>query len=154
MTTSATLAVAEHAMPFDGKDKVMVFHQRVTATSAHPLVASTVYRIINIPAFGFVERVGFKIATKESSGSKITISVTDAKGSTKLITSGDATTTAAIYGVMSSGSLLGKFCGSAGGTIDITPHTGNCTGLVIDVFAKVLDLSTNAEQDEDTLTVS
>ena len=152
-TTSATIAVGS-GIPWDGKEKISVFHQRVTATSAKPLVASTVYRVINIPAYSFVERVWIKTATKESSGSKMTVSVTDAKGASKLITSADMQTTAGVYSVISSGSLLGKYVGAAGGTIDITPHTGNCTALVIDVFAKVLNEVVNTTQEADTVYAS
>lgn len=154
-TTSATIAVGS-GIPWDGKEKMCVFHQRVTATSAKPLVASTVYRVINVPQNCLVEKVGYRVQTISThSTNKLTLTVSAAGTGygTALITSADVTTSTGY--MMSSGSLLGVFVsGASGGTINVVPHTGNSTTLVIDVFAKAVDMRVNTTQDTDTVYTS
>jgi hypothetical protein len=156
-TTSANIAVNTAGiiagMPWDGKDKEYTLHQRVTATVAKPLVTSTVYRVLNVPAGVLCTRVAYKVVTKDASSGVLTVQATSPKGSTKMITSGTLYTTAGYYAYVSSGSLAPKFF-EAAGTIDIVPHTVSPTTLVIDVFAKFLDLSVNTTQDTDTVYAS
>jgi len=155
-TTSANIAVGSAGFPWDGKDKSTWIHQRVTATTAKPLVGSTVYRIMNIPAGAYVERVAYRIVTKSNISSTVmTIRAKTPVSSARLITSASLATTAGKYAYISSTSgtaaSQGKFFEVAG-TIDIIAKSvGAANTVVIDVFAKLLDLNVNTTNDTDTI---
>jgi len=154
MTTSATIAVGNAAIPWDGKEKISLYHQRVGATVAKPLTAGTYYKVIKIPAQSYVGKVGFTVATKDSGSSKLTVAVVDTKGRTALITSSaHSYSTAGLYAVVSSGtSHVGKFCEDAG-YIEIECGATSTT-LVVDVWAEATNLAVNTTNDTDVLYTS